>query len=695
MKRVFISAVLLVVVLLNFSNPLMARLPGLDGTPLVEISTVANQREFALGSYVQLNARYLGASSGAEEYAFYVNEVRLASDPVTFWLPASLGIYDITCVVTLPNGQTLTSDPLQLRISHAPVISLVDPKQSVRVFSPAFLDLEVAASDSDGVVRRVRFFQGTNQLGVVEAPPYRLRVGPLNFPLPLKAVAEDDSGLTSEVEFPVTVVGMPGDDFYRPFELTGEHAKARVSNRDATDQVADAWPEIPSNAGHKSMWWTWTAPAAGTAMISTEGSNFNTVLGVLVRTNTANVVTYNRLLTSRDGAGVGPASLAKFRVLQGTEYRIVVDAESGNAGGDIQLALDFVRTPDHFAPQNDSLALRQRLNGRVVEQTFNSLAASLEPGERNILTNISGGKSVWFEWVPTSTGIATITTRGSQFDTILGVYGGASDAPDVARLTLLLANDDDPEGGSHSTVWLPVNSGNRLLIVVDGFSGEGGDGILKINLEARSPNNPPINGSVANRIRLTSDALIQRELPLGIKFDTNAPPILSRALWWSWTPTVDQTVFVTTAGSSQQTRLGIYSLDEAGRYVKEALSTSPLDIRDRGNQSEALIVAVSGREYLIGVGEDIFGQGMFQLQVISGPPLHGLPLSSNEVDVAKGVQTVSLGLETPRKVLLMASPDLVNWQVIRTNTFQPGSKLSVPLTSEGAGFLKAYEWNYP
>lgn len=695
MKRVILLFLLFGSVILACSSRLLAGPPSPQQTPMVVIWSLENLRDVESGTELRLAANYFGEPTGVEQYTYFANGIRVGTNFISYWTPRRLGVYAITCVVTLQTGETLDSDPVEIRVSSAPFISVVEPKQSVQVLAPASIDLEVAAGDTAGVIRRVRFFYGTEPLGVVEQPPYRLKAVPLRYRWPITAVAENDRGLTKEVVFPVTVVGMEGDDFYRPFQLTGEHAEARVSNRDASDQVADTWPETPLHAGHKSIWWTWKAPADGTATLSTEGSNFDTVLGVLVRTNVGNVVKYSRLMTSRDGTGVGPASLAKLRVLQGTEYRIVVDGEFGSFGGDIRLGLDFVRTEDHFAPRNDLIALRQRLSGREVEQAFSSLGASLEPGERNILTNLSGGKSVWFEWVPPVSGVATITTRGSRFDTVLGVYGATSDPPDVTKLTLQLANDDDPEGGSHSTVRLPVLTGSRILMVVDGFWGEGGEGVLKIHLDPRNPVSPPVNDSIADRIPISDDRLIQYGLAWGIASDPSAPQVMPRALWWSWTPKVDQTAFVTTAGSSYATQLGIFSADTLGGWVREALTTSPLDVGDRGTQAEAFFVAVAGREYLLGVATEsqVGGEGTIQLQVIPGQPLQGLPLIALGGGAVKGTQWVSLGVATSRRALLMASPDLVNWRVVRTNTFEPGARLSVWFADQATGFLKAFEWN--
>ena len=70
----------------------------------------------------------------------------------------------------------------------------------------------------------------------------------------------------------------------------------------------------------------------------------------------------------------------------------------------------------------------------------------------------------------------TITTRGSDFDTLLAVYTGST----VSTLTEVASNDDDPDGGSTSAVTFAAQSGKTYRIAVDGFNGEAGDITLSV-----------------------------------------------------------------------------------------------------------------------------------------------------------------------------------------------------------------------
>jgi len=75
-------------------------------------------------------------------------------------------------------------------------------------------------------------------------------------------------------------------------------------------------------------------------------------------------------------------------------------------------------------------------------------------GEPNHAGN-SGGQSVWYTWSAPADGLATVSTLGSSFDTLLNVYTG----PAVANLTVLATNDDAGPTEYTSLVSFPALAG--------------------------------------------------------------------------------------------------------------------------------------------------------------------------------------------------------------------------------------------
>jgi thiol-disulfide isomerase/thioredoxin len=135
-------------------------------------------------------------------------------------------------------------------------------------------------------------------------------------------------------------------------------------------------------------------------------------------------------------------------------------------------------------PANDNFASRILITGTNLVVTGSNVRGTKEAGEPNH-AGINGGASVWWSWTAPTVGTATISTAGSSFDTVLGVYTGLS----VSALTAVASNDDDPAGGLTSKVTFSAVSNQTYQIAVDGYGGLSGSISLSVQLVAPSP--PP------------------------------------------------------------------------------------------------------------------------------------------------------------------------------------------------------------
>lgn len=110
--------------------------------------------------------------------------------------------------------------------------------------------------------------------------------------------------------------------------------------------------------------------------------------------------------------------------------------------------------------------------------TGNAVASGTTVGGDNDVGSSCGGDfatDVAFSWVAPTTGTVTITTTGSELDTVLAVFEG--DSCDGAELDC----DDDGGGSFTSSVSLGVTAGQAIVIVVDGFGSDSGSFVLNIN----------------------------------------------------------------------------------------------------------------------------------------------------------------------------------------------------------------------
>jgi hypothetical protein len=124
-------------------------------------------------------------------------------------------------------------------------------------------------------------------------------------------------------------------------------------------------------------------------------------------------------------------------------------------------------------PANDNFANSQFISGNSGSISGTNAGATKEAGEPNHANN-SGGASIWYFWSAPADGYVTITTAGSNFDTLLGVYTNSS----VSNLTPIASNDDINSGNLTSTVTFNTTAGIVYRIAVDGYSGAMGNTTL-------------------------------------------------------------------------------------------------------------------------------------------------------------------------------------------------------------------------
>ena len=122
-----------------------------------------------------------------------------------------------------------------------------------------------------------------------------------------------------------------------------------------------------------------------------------------------------------------------------------------------------------FVPANNDFANATpiSLSSSSIQLTGTNIAATRQSGEPNHAgANATNGHSVWWRWTAPGSGSTTITTLGSNFDTVLAVYTGSA----VNALTTVASNDDVTGGVVRtSTVTFSAVGGTTYSIAVDGW----------------------------------------------------------------------------------------------------------------------------------------------------------------------------------------------------------------------------------
>ena len=383
----------------------LTRLASNDDDFLSEVSTSLIQFEATAGTTYQLAVDGFNAKSGLITLAI--------TKPVIPASPVARAASDIDF-----DGFTVGWNPVSGATGY-----LVDISRSAdfSTFEPGYQNVDVG-----GIL-------GGRATGLTGSTTYFYRVRAYNG-AGVSASSAPISAVTTAAP------PAPGNDmFVNRLPLTGNSVSTTGENSGATPETGE--PEHGDFPAIKSLWWTWTAPAAGVVIISTAGSDFDTTLGIY----TGNSVSALTTIAGNDQDGFNDTSRVVFQTEAGITYQIAVDGFFGDRGN-IALSLLLSTT---ISTTNDMFANRIPLTGTFVTTAGNNQNATSETKEPRH-AGFTARKSLWWSWTAPTAGVVSLTTAGSDFDTTLGVYTGNS----VSALTTI-ASDDESGPGSTSALTFP------------------------------------------------------------------------------------------------------------------------------------------------------------------------------------------------------------------------------------------------
>ncbi len=129
------------------------------------------------------------------------------------------------------------------------------------------------------------------------------------------------------------------------------------------------------------------------------------------------------------------------------------------------------------------------------------------------------GNGVWYQFTPPTSGLMTVDTLGSDFDTGLTIYTGTCGA-----LNEVACNDD--ADGMTSQITVPVTGGSTCYILAGGYSAHVGNLVFHLNYAT-----PPVvmvqpaSQTVAVGSNVTLTAVIGGSLPLTCQWQFNDSPM--------------------------------------------------------------------------------------------------------------------------------------------------------------------------
>ncbi|MBL8133507.1 MAG: S8 family serine peptidase [Anaerolineae bacterium] len=364
-----------------------------------------------------------------------------------------------------------------------------------------------------------------------------------------------------------------------------------ASNPPYTRTQNDVWNATqindPTVCGSNHMVWyryTFASGSPRPLIIDTEGSSYDTILGIYTSPNPVTPT----LIACDDDSGTGSASRIEFTASAGVIYYIGV-ASYYALNGEVSLTLNVNQAP----PANDQWDGSYTVGGLPYTMSQTYVRFATMTGDP---TTCASHDVVWYRYWSNSGQPRQIVvdTEGSTYDTVLGVYTSPG-----APIPTLIGCDDDSGAGTASRVEFTASVGTIYYIAAGAYSALASDQTLTLNVHQ----GPPLNDR-------SSGAIIIPSLPYGttqeyIRFATMTgdptlnSPLNASMVWYrySFASGISHRVVVDTLGSDYDTVLGVYTTPDPVYPVIVAYN----DDYGGAQTSQVEFTAHAGTIYYIGV----------------------------------------------------------------------------------------------
>jgi hypothetical protein len=256
--------------------------------PLVAFTRPNANETFPAGGALALSASATYALGPIARVEFFSGALKLGQQTTasgtsySLTLPAGLtpGAHALTARAVAADGAVGISAPISVvATTSAPVIALTSPSNNTTLPANSPFTLMASASDADGAIAKVEFFQGVTKLGEDASAPFSWELGP-GLPVgtyAFTARATDNSGFTTmstavSVSFSgyagpaVARIVTPGEDsrLTQPVSVSGVVAHASLAGWSLHYRL-----KAPDGAPPES----WEVFATGTSPVGTPASS--------------------------------------------------------------------------------------------------------------------------------------------------------------------------------------------------------------------------------------------------------------------------------------------------------------------------------------------------------------------------------------------------------------------------------------
>jgi regulation of enolase protein 1 (concanavalin A-like superfamily) len=190
--------------------------------PLVALTAPVDGATFTAGTNVAVSAAASDGDGTISRVDFFAGATAIGSDttaPYTVTWQAPAGTFSLTAAAVDNDGARTTSPSVTISANTAtnapPVVTLTAPANGASYTAPATIVLSATATDSNGTIARVEFYNGTTLLGTDTSSPYTYNwTNVAAGSYPMRAVAYDNAGAsgssaTANVTVTTATTGIP------------------------------------------------------------------------------------------------------------------------------------------------------------------------------------------------------------------------------------------------------------------------------------------------------------------------------------------------------------------------------------------------------------------------------------------------------------------------------------------------------
>jgi len=158
----------------TYSNEASAMTSNL--LPSVSVTAPTTGTVFTAPANIAITVSASDSDGTVSKVEFFQDSTKLGEDliaPYTFsWTSVAAGTYNLTAKATDNVGGISTSAVVNITVNALPSVSITVPAANTIFNSPANVTINASASDSDGTISKVEFFQNGTLLGEDTTPPY-------------------------------------------------------------------------------------------------------------------------------------------------------------------------------------------------------------------------------------------------------------------------------------------------------------------------------------------------------------------------------------------------------------------------------------------------------------------------------------------------------------------------------------------